>query len=449
MLDGDLLPDEYVVVNLNMRSVVNASSDLDGSLVDRILDRFVDNKFWEPCESCPVRLKCPVKFNVDTFRLFSEPDTSDKDSDATKARNQSARAARRRLKALFQVLHFRKRLHVTVRDLRSVLAFTLFGKKTCDQIIAEVQAGTTDFTDRYYYNAVFAPDEKDRVIGYLREFDVGKTSTPQIASRLSFTQPRTPEFRSFFLNFSNHRVTHLGRTRIDEDSLHALFENRSRSPEERSQDTLALARQYVVSTRRKLFFEGSLQAHTGSDSDEQKAIWYQLLPYDSLEEYIRFVDAVADPEGHLKTQIVEGISRSEGIFDGSRSRENVCIRTRQDSNARVKAFFTYPGSEFELTLPERSAQAEFIEYLPTTIHFRHTDTKVTLEVSLDLFEMLMRIRDGYVATAGEMRAFFLNLLMFKKQLMALPSKELLLTETDYQIFKLTRTPQNGVALSML
>jgi hypothetical protein len=63
--------------------------------------------------------------------------------------------------------------------------------------------------------------------------------------------------------------------------------------------------------------------------------------------------------------------------------------------------------------------------------------------------MLMRIRDGYVATAGEMRAFFLNLLMFKKQLMALPAKELLLTETDYQIYKLTRTPQNGVALSNL
>jgi hypothetical protein len=63
--------------------------------------------------------------------------------------------------------------------------------------------------------------------------------------------------------------------------------------------------------------------------------------------------------------------------------------------------------------------------------------------------MLMRIRDGYVATAGEMRAFFLNLLMFKKQLMALPAKELLLTETDYQIFKLTRTPQNGVVLSNL
>lgn len=61
----------------------------------------------------------------------------------------------------------------------------------------------------------------------------------------------------------------------------------------------------------------------------------------------------------------------------------------------------------------------------------------------------MRIRDGYLPTAGEMRTFFLNLLMFKKQLMSTPSVELLLTETDYQIFKLTRTSQNGVVFSSL
>ena len=94
-------------------------------------------------------------------------------------------------------------------------------------------------------------------------------------------------------------------------------------------------------------------------------------------------------------------------------------------------------------------QGRFIEYLAPSILFRHSKTGVALEVSLDLYEMLMRIRDGYVPTAGEMRAFFLNLLMFKKQLMASPAAELLLTETDYQIFKLTQTPHFGVALSAL
>lgn len=447
LLNDAPLPPAYVVVNLNMRSVVDASSSTSASLFDKILDRYVANEFWDPCDTCAVKLKCPVKFNVDSMRVFSTDGLSDKDKAETEARNSSAKAVRRRLKSIFQVLHFRKRLHVTVRDLRSVLAFTLFGKKNCEQITAEIQAGNTNFTDRYYYNALFSETEKDRVLGLLREFDVGKAATPPVDSRLSFTRPRTSEFRSQFLDLSNTRVAHLGRTRIDEADLARLFDQRPRSPEERTIEALSLARNYVVATRRKLFFEGSRQHHVGQEVDEKSVIWEELLPYENLGDFIGFVHTGFDPQGTLKSRLVEGISRSEGIHDKQRSRENVCIRTRQDQNAKVKAFFTYPASDFQIELPAANSQAAYVEYLPASIAFRHGDT--VLEVSLDLYEMLMRIRDGYVATAGEMRAFFLNLLMFKKQLMALPAKELLLTETDYQIFKLTRTPDNGVALSNL
>ena len=48
-----------------------------------------------------------------------------------------------------------------------------------------------------------------------------------------------------------------------------------------------------------------------------------------------------------------------------------------------------------------------------------------------------------------MRSFFLNLLMFKKQLMATTSERLLITDNDYRIFELKRTASNGVALSSL
>ncbi len=104
------------------------------------------------------------------------------------------------------MLHFRKRLHVTVRDLRSALAFTLFGKKNCNEIKKEIQEGNYQFIERYYYNAIFSATEKDRVLGLLNEFDVGKTATPQIDSRLSFTRPKTSEFRGLFLNLGNARV---------------------------------------------------------------------------------------------------------------------------------------------------------------------------------------------------------------------------------------------------
>lgn len=291
LLLGDPLPDGYVVVNLNLRSVVDASYDLGDCLLDRILDRYVANEFWEPCEACPAKQRCPVKFNVDSFRLFpTDPLDNEKDRQATEERNHAAKAARIRLKALFQVLHFRKRLHVTVRDLRSALAFALFGKKTCAQIEQEIQQGETDFTERYYYNALFSEVERDRVIGFFREFDAGKTATPQIDSRISFTPPETGEFRRLFLDFTNSRLATCGRNRSDENDLRKLFESRPRSPEERTKSTLQLARHYVLSVRRKLFFEGNRRGYLGQEGvEEAKSIWAELLPYDNLEDFIAFV----------------------------------------------------------------------------------------------------------------------------------------------------------------
>lgn len=444
------LPDGYAVVNLNLRSVVDADNRLGDCLLDQILDRYVSNAFWNDCDQCPARQRCPVKFNVDSFRFFPLDGLSAKDHAATQERNLASEAARVRLKSLFQILHFRKRLHVTVRDLRSALAFAIFGKRSCEQIQESIKRDDDDFTNSYYYNALFDSQEKDRVIGFLREFDVGRSAAPQIDARLSFIRPKSADFIRLFINLTNPRVGHLGRTRTDEDDLAKLFDSRPRSPEERNLSALTSARRYVLSIRRKLFFEGSRRHQSGDEQlEEARAAWTELLPYDNLAEFIRFVHTGQDDGDTLKRQLIEGISRSEGIHDPQRSRENVCIRTRQEQNAKVKAFFTYPATDFACELPQAGRQADYIEYLPPSILFRDSKTGVALEVSLDLYEMLMRIRDGYVPTAGEMRAFFLNLLMFKKQLMASPALELLLTETDYQIFKLTRTPQNGVALSAL
>lgn len=417
------LPDGYALVNLNLRSVVDAQSEVTDCLFDQILDRYVGNDLWAECDQCPAKLRCPVKFNVDSFRYFPVDDLSDKDREATESRNRGAEAVRVRLKSLFQILHFRKRLHITVRDLRSALAFALFGKRNCEQIQDAIKRGDDDFTTSYYYNALFDIHEKDRVIGFLREFDAGRSAAPQIDARISFTPPKGTDFRRLFVDLTNTRTAHLGRSRTDEENdLHRLFTSRLRSPEERTVEALTSARNYVISVRRKLFFEGSRRHHTGDEKVvEAKQGWEELLPYDNLSEFIAFVRTGQDAGGTLKAQLVEGISRSEGIHDKQRGRENVCIRTRQEQDAKVKAFFTYPATDFACERSPAGFQCRFIEYLPPSILFRHSQTNVALEVSLDLYEMLMRIRDGYVPTAGEMRAFFLNLLMFKKQLMASPS----------------------------
>jgi hypothetical protein len=437
------LPKDIVLVNLNLRSVVDAKEGISDCLLDQILDRYVATEFWDECQNCPSRYRCPVKFNVDTFRLLPEGGLEGKEVEDVKKYNDEARAARVRLKSLFQILHFRKRIHLTIRDVRSVLAYALFGKKTCKQIEEEIQGGDVDFAPRYYYNAIFDPNEKDRVLKFLRDFDIGLASNPRIDSELSFVEPKSSEFRRRFFAFDRSTNTAKSRSRIDEDDLLKLYVNRPESPEERTPEKLQAAQSYVSVLRRKLFFEGR-----ASPEEAQARVLDALIPYDNVRQYIEFIGSGSDPHGKLKDAVILAISRSESIYDEQRGRENVCIRTRQQGNARVRAFYTYPASHFSLALEQSSQQARFVESLPSILRLEYLGTDIALEISLDLYETLMRIREGYIPAAGEMKAFFLNLLMFKKQLMSSPSERLLLAESDYQLYQLRRTPKNGIEMSL-
>jgi hypothetical protein len=225
----------------------------------------------------------------------------------------------------------------------------------------------------------------------------------------------------------------------------SLYKKRPQSPEERTPGALEASQLYVRALRRKLYFEGN-QATLDM---QRKPFLADLLPYDNLTEFMQFIETGTDPLEHLKNAIILAISRSESIFDETRGTENICIRSRHDPDAKVKAFFTYSSDQFSLKLPIAGSQQQFIEFLPSDIILHHVQNGIELEISLDLYEMLMRIHDGYVPAAGEMRTFFLNLLMFKKQLMATPSEQMLLTKDDYQLFKLTRTPNNGIKLGVV
>src|SRR6266480_8011135 len=111
-------PDSLVFVNLNLRSVVDNADD-GTSVVDLLLDKFLEPFFWTTCTQTPcedVEL-CPLRYNVANL---SDPIRGPE--------------IRRRLKRLLMAVHFRKTRHITMRDLRSILSLIVFGKSRCMQI---------------------------------------------------------------------------------------------------------------------------------------------------------------------------------------------------------------------------------------------------------------------------------------------------------------------------
>lgn len=69
--------------------------------------------------------------------------------------------------------------------------------------------------------------------------------------------------------------------------------------------------------------------------------------------------------------------------------------------------------------------------------------------ALDLFEVLCRIRAGYVPTASEVRTFFLNLDMFKRRITKKRSERTFLTEDDTNLVEIKSDTTANLVMSKL
>ena len=417
--------ESLIFVNLNSRSVVEpgeSSSSILDKLLDRLLD--VDNSagFWTHCspENCAWADRCYIKYNVDSFR------------DAMKGP-----VIRERLKRLILAIHFRKTRHITMRDLRSILSFVLFNKFSCQQLQDDLKVGDP-VVDRFYYNAVFDSQENDRLAQLLSQLDVADVSNPKLDNFINFRGPGDPENHALFVQSEEVAPSDL-------QHLEFHFSNRPEGTQDDREDCRANARKYHASMRRKLYFEG----------DEEKLqerglpTWKDLQPYRQFDCFLDFITTNADPQGALRNQLTLAISKSERIYNETIGRENLCLRSGGSRRVQTKAFYAFPASDFQIGVENIGKQADYLEFLPNCIYYRRHDKAVYLEIPLDLFEILCRIHEGYVPTAGEIQTFFLNLDMFKRRLTCYPSERIILTDDDTNLYEVKRTPDAKLAMTKL
>ena len=423
--DGFVPHESLIFVNLNSRSVVN-TGDSASSILDKLLDRLLDTEdkaaFWKPCsaENCDFADRCYVKYNVESLR----------DS-------KKGPIIRERLKRLLLAVHFRKTRHITMRDLRSILSFVLFNKSTCSQLQADLDGGNS-VLDRFYYNAIFDSRENDRLAQLLSQLDVAGISNPKLDNLINFRGPDDPESRALFIQ-SEHVAT------ADFSHLNYLFQNRPEGTLDTNETRRTNARNYHASFRRKLYFEGdeSKLRHRGLP------IPSELLPYRQFDRFMQFISTKADPDAKLRDLLTLAISKSERIYNETVGREKLCLRSGGSRRSQTKAFYAFPASDFQVSVEDIGQQAKYIEYLPNCIYYRPLDKTASLEIPIDLFEVLCRIYDGYVPTASEIQTFFLNLDMFKRRLTCRPSDRIILTDDDTNLFEVNRTPDLKLAMTKL
>ena len=94
------------------------------------------------------------------------------------------------------------------------------------------------------------------------------------------------------------------------------------------------------------------------------------------------------------------------------------------------------------------------EHLPTGLKLAfHGDgvpsARSELAINLDVFEMLVRLNEGYRPSVEEMQGFYLCLGVFKNSLNAQPYREMLLTTTGHDFYRLARHDDGRIELRLL
>lgn len=384
---------DMVVVNLNARSVTVGG---DASIFSRQLQAIVGGPFWGPCEKCDYRTRCPLKHNVDTFR------------DST-----SGAAVTERLRVLVDLVRLRRRRHLTMRDVRSLISHVLFRDRTCEEI-AEVLRQDDPFNvlDLAYFQGpggagVDSETLLERGAALLSEIDVAFVANPEEDRRLA--QGHGPRRMGFPDRGSDypHELLDLARARAGtgyESDVHAV-------------------RRIHQAARRETFFE---RADDG---------WWAMLPYQRLQEFAAALDpACATARERLLLEVVTAISMHEGITDTERAGQALWLATHDQGNGEFRCFRRFPLHEFALRIAP--VVAPYIETEPDRLQLIHEPSGVELDLDVDLLEVLDRLREGYVPAMDVGRGFLINLVLFKHQLLAQPTTELLLTTSDESLMRI-------------
>lgn len=403
------------VVNLNLRSVV-AQAD-GGSILERTLQSIVQPKNWMACESCDLKDSCYALHNARSFQdEIAGPRLLE------------------RLKTLYTMTHLRGRLHITMRDLRSALSFMLIGNRDCSEMHALYAAGRHDEVARsYYFNSWMGGDKltSDRLISLLAELDVGRQEDPRFDRGLDFVQT---DDRALF-RFER-------RGQFDFDVLKRLFGELPRGVSGSSVRLRAgKHREYVAMARRKHFFE------------RRDSSWEKMLPYRSAKRMVEIVRGDV-PVEDLTKEILHAINRGEGLQRPERLGTSLALQLRHVEYGTVRSYRLFPVDGFSLMVQDYAAKARFVEHLATGLLLQFNGQGAgahssELIINLDVFEMLVRLNEGYRPSVEEMQGFYLCLGVFKNSLNAQPYREILLTTTGHDFYRLARHDDGRVEMRLL
>lgn len=424
----DLLPG-LMIINLNLRSVTARDGNTPSLLAQQV-KKLTRPELWSACEGCPIADRCYIKYNVDTFQDSSAGDE-----------------VINRLEWLIRTIVYKRELHITMRDLRSMIAWMLTRDYSCDEVKQLVEYVQTenlpDYYWQYYYFNLTAPEawpsksfdlpslaSNDRLVKLLRETDIAGVSLPAYDRDLYYTTKHQNEY----LIFSDRKQSLLRSF----NEAHYII-----PPYEVKSDVIRMQ----ATGRHKTFirhqyFEGMKDTYW----DFRRRLPYRYAS--KFEQQLK--DENQEALAETMQDLARAISASEGCDNPTLTDGYLLLASSNAGDPISKSYRRFPLNEFELFVNKTDHLTKYIEYESDSLTFRHkTDKFIQLTVSLDLYEMLQYIRAGFSPSVNDMRGRFIELQIFKNLLEAKTYTEILVTKNNRKFTVVRLDPNRHIVLEPL
>ena len=358
------------------------------SVMRRILGTLTAQERWAVCDGCVAKAVCPIRRNAAALGdIAGTPVT--------------------RLEHALLLSHLRQGRHLTIRDLRSGLAYLLTGDVGCAEI-HQARHADRPLPAVEFWQTVFATDtSRDIMLGELKAMDPARSPQPLLER---------------FLFFHRDPADSALRSRVFEDGADV-------PPDEDPT-------RWLSQVKRRLYFHGRKR---GDPATEAPMVpWPTLLPYRHAGT---FMEALADEEGlaglpDLLANLLRGIGGSDSL-SGPILTRGLCLKVAHSEVNRLTIMKLFPLEEFDLTVRVPPA-GEVVEALPEALVLTHTPTHAHLMITLDVFEVLMRFFEGMEPAGPELQPLIEDLAPFKSRVLLSKTRELILVEPGSRMHLLTQ-----------
>lgn len=422
------LPEGVMIINLNLRSVT-AIDESGESLLRKQIRALTAPALWAKCQACPMASKCFINFNV-------------------KSLNDSAvgNEVIKRLEWIVRTIVYKREVHITMRDLRSMIAWMLTRDYNCaniphiiqkeEELYAKMEEaeGTENLAQakfdyerfmlegwmRYYFNLT-APESplfpelrsEDRLIKLLRETDIANVSIPNKDRDLYYRKKDEMDYLAFASRETAPLIS---------DFNEFLTVKPSYEMSAQAIDFLKMRHQTFI---RHQYFEG-------------KVDFMERMPYKSIGDFYHILNDKDTEWPKVKNDLAYAISCSEGCWNEDISANHLLLSSTRIIDPNSKSYRRFPLEDFDITVDTNERLTEYLEHEHENFLFRYKKNhSVLLTVSLDLYEMLYYIKSGFSPSVSDLRGRFIELQVFKNLLSSETYSEVIVTNNEKSYYRIS------------